>query len=77
MTRVAEDHADAVRDALALVRACLADDDEAFGAVAGNLSCARVTAEVLAGMAARLLEDRDGDDVLEALAGWQRSAGLG
>lgn len=70
----AEEAADATRDALALVRAALAGEQE-LDIVAGNLANPGYTAAVLASWLCRTLEN-DGVDVLDALSAIQRGTGL-
>jgi hypothetical protein len=66
-----DDHdADAVRDAMALVRAEFAGDFEALEAVMANLTCPVHTMEVLAALVCRALADHD-LDVLGHLDAWQ------
>lgn len=65
---------DALRDALALVRATLSGDDAAAEVVAANMSWPEVTARFLAEWNAGLLQARGlGQDAIDA---WQTSKGL-
>lgn len=66
--------ADALRDAAALVRAALDDDDEALAAVAANMSRPELTVGALAELIAGLMRARGtGRDEIDE---WQQGAGL-
>ena len=66
--------ADALRDALALVRASLDGDDEAVAVLAGNVAWPALTLAVLAEWNAGLLQRLDiGRDELDE---WQSAKGL-
>jgi hypothetical protein len=65
---------DALRDALALIRAAMQDDGDAAATVAANLSCPELTTELLAQWCAELMTRLGITE--EFLGAWQRSAGL-
>lgn len=67
---------DAVRDALALVRAAFAGDPPGAAAVAVNLSAPPVTAMVLAWWLADATPEGTQEERMERLAAWQRDVGL-
>lgn len=68
---------DAVRDALALVRAAVTDDRAAAVLVAANLPSPRLTAVILAYWLASFNEAVPADELLARLAAWQHEMGLG
>jgi len=65
---------DPLRDALALLRAVRARDEQALEAVAGNLACATATAVYLAEMLDAAMDA--GGDRMAVLDAWQRRTGL-
>jgi hypothetical protein len=71
---VTPDPLDALRDALALLRAVHDRDADGLEAVAGNLACATATAVYLAEMLDAAMTA--GGDRIKVLDEWQRRSGL-
>jgi hypothetical protein len=65
---------EAVRDALALLRAVHAEDEDGIEAVARNMADPPMTAVVLAEMLSGAMDA--GGDRLAVIDAWQRQAGL-